>query len=422
MVALIKRHDFRDFRALTGLLLAATLLFPASLGAEENFLRAYKDGLAAFESRDWEAAAEKMREAVAGRSEESGRLLKKGYMRRYLPHYYLGMALAELGECSGALESLAESERQGVVQRRKLYDDLVRSRERCEGQVQLAEQIGPLKRQLTELESRVRKTASLAQDPQLQPVWTEGSPSLASLQSSFQSHVRQARTLLDELESGAGSDLLKKAETSLAQAREDLQHFDREAAARRTQVASRPPRPEKPKAEDSGRALTQQTAKAAELLEATADAAELQDLRADLERLHERARQDPPKAGTPAFDQLLADLERSHRALERALDRPPQDLDLAARAFLDGDYPRVVEGLSAVEFEEPRAQAHVHLLRAAALFALHHIRHEEGLLSDARAEARAALAVEPGLTLPERFFSPQFRELFETLDGPNPEE
>lgn len=117
------------------LLLLGLLLDPSLLGAEGGFLEAYKQGLKALDNRQWELAAEKMREAVAGRSEESLRLPKKGYLRKYLPHYYLGVALFELGDCAGALESWAESERQDVVTRRQgVYDDLRRDREQCQTQ------------------------------------------------------------------------------------------------------------------------------------------------------------------------------------------------------------------------------------------------------------------------------------------------
>ena len=279
MVALRGRRLSAGSWALGGLLV---LLAPSLLGDSGDFWESYRSGVEAIEAQRWAVAEERMREALAGRSEEDGKLFRRGIPRRYFPHYYLGVALFESGDCAGALESWSESERQGMITRRRnLYGNLLESREECQEQA---------------------------------PVATTRAPIEESVE---------------------------------------------------TERPSRPPPP------------------------ATGG----QSRRVDTE---------PPSR--PAAEPT------------RAVSPPPPELDSAARAFLAGDYPRVIEILGDFEIEEKGAMAHVHLLRSAALFALHRIRNDAELLILARGEAREALSKKPDLGLPERYFSPQFRELLETLD------
>ena len=340
------------------LLFLGWLLFPPHLGADEA-QDAFKAGLKALDNQQWDLAAEKMREASAGRSEEGGRLLTKGGFRRYLPHYYLGVALFKLGDCESALASWAESERQGVVAKRKeLYEYLVRSREQCQDQARLSDQIAFLERQLAGLESEIDRASSLKRDPELQAAWNEGSPSLAERQARASEKLQQAHARLEQARSQADLDLLPGVENLLADARREWQAFGQQAGAQR--AATR-----------SSRAAEEQ--------------------------------QTPPGNGE----------QRLNQPIQEAAS-PPVELDSAVRVFLDGDYPRVIEILESYSAEDTRAAAHAHLLRSAALFALHRIRGDAELLILARGEARAAHAAEPELTLPKRFFSPRFHEFFLT--------
>ena len=342
------------------------LLFPSLLGADD-VQDAYKQGLKAIDDQQWDLAAEKMREALAGRSEESGKLLMKGRFRRYLPHYFLGVALFELGDCESALASWAESERQGVVTKRKgFYGNLVGSRKQCQARARLSDHIASLERQLAGLESEVDRASSLKRDPVLQTAWNKGSPSLAERQARAQDELRQAQAQLEQARSQADLDLLPEVENLLADARREWQAFEQQAEAQRAKTRS------------SRIAETQQA----------------------------------PKGN---------DEQRPDQPVQEAAS-PPAELDSAIRVFLDGDYPRVIEILEDYSAEDTRAAAHAHLLRSAALFALHRIRGDAELLILARGEARAAHAAEPELSLPERFFSPHYRELFQAAIRSDQEE
>ena len=84
--------------------------------ADEVFRR----GMQARDNQQWPIVAQRMREAIALRGQEAteriGARLGIGG-NEYLPYYFLGEALLRTGDCAGAVNSWANSERQGVVQK-----------------------------------------------------------------------------------------------------------------------------------------------------------------------------------------------------------------------------------------------------------------------------------------------------------------
>ena len=109
---------------------AASLL--SARPAPAQYLNAYKAGLDAIEAKDWERADRSMSEALAQRGEEKAKLPVKLFLRPYLPHFYLGYARFERGDCAGALAAWAESERQGVATRLPDFELARRGRKTCE--------------------------------------------------------------------------------------------------------------------------------------------------------------------------------------------------------------------------------------------------------------------------------------------------
>jgi tetratricopeptide (TPR) repeat protein len=77
----------------------------------------FRDGVLAFEKKEWKNAEKFMREAIAGNAKESeGTVSIAGsWFETYVPHYFLARALARQGKCDEALKEFAESERQGVT-------------------------------------------------------------------------------------------------------------------------------------------------------------------------------------------------------------------------------------------------------------------------------------------------------------------
>ena len=108
-----------------------TLISPRS-EAEPDFLSHYKQGVSAIDSERWGHALESMDRAIRGRSDEARRLVRYAYVKPYIPHFYRGLALFKLGNCSGALDAWSTSERQGVVTRLSQFNEQIElARELC---------------------------------------------------------------------------------------------------------------------------------------------------------------------------------------------------------------------------------------------------------------------------------------------------
>ena len=134
MVAVMPKARRFGKHLLMGLALACWS--PAMAPAAE-FVEFYKSGMAAIESQQWTSAAELMRQAIEQQPNSRARVKKALYFRRYLPHFYLGKALLETGDCPGALNAWRESETQGVVQRFPEYQQIAQGRLACDQMVDL---------------------------------------------------------------------------------------------------------------------------------------------------------------------------------------------------------------------------------------------------------------------------------------------
>jgi hypothetical protein len=115
------------------------------------------------------------------------------------------------------------------------------------------------------------------------------------------------------------------------------------------------------------------------------------------------------------LEALESELEAATLALRQATSPPPAALTVAAESFLERDYAGVLVALAASEFSTPRAAAHAHLLRAAAMFSLYHVTggNDESLLEGARTEVLACKRVDPQQIPPIAIFSPSFLAFFQ---------
>ena len=100
-------------------LLLAAVLAPvlAPVVASAQAPPSFREGVLAFEKKEWASAERLMRESVAGNpTEVEGTVRIAGqWFETYVPHYFLARALAKQGKCAEALKEFAESERQGVT-------------------------------------------------------------------------------------------------------------------------------------------------------------------------------------------------------------------------------------------------------------------------------------------------------------------
>lgn len=425
-MAVIRTRRLRLAPLLAPVALAATLLGAPSFEAQEeqSFLEAYKGGVEAVEAEDWPRAERLMRSAVAGRAEEADRLLRHLHLRPYVPHFYLGLALAEQGKCEEALSAFAESERQGVIgtlagEVAVLRDHQARCREALAAAAAGREERRAVADLVAQAEAAAEAVAALASDPALAPGWERGEPSLAARLAEARETIDQARRRMAGADLAAATDLARGALGQLAAIRRETELRRSAAAEARETTAARIET-----VAASGRRLLADTRELAQ------GAPELARRRSAVAETLDRAGDLDPDLPLPDLQELAALLERRTAALRAAAAPPPQELLAAADAWLRGEPETVLELLAGADtadgpYRDPRARAHALLLRAAAAFTLHEAGPDAGgsegtLLAAARQDAATSRQLDPALTPLPSAFSPRFRTLWSTLEPPPP--
>jgi conflict system STAND superfamily ATPase len=101
---------------------------------DNRYRDTYKRAIDAKNRRRWVEARKLFEEALSQNSVESTeRILISGFgnYEPYVPRYYLGLALSNLGDCQGALENWQQSETNGAVKQTNLYATLRSERAKC---------------------------------------------------------------------------------------------------------------------------------------------------------------------------------------------------------------------------------------------------------------------------------------------------
>ncbi len=399
-------------------LIAGMLAVLAAQPARADFLDRYKQGLDAIEKKAWSDAAAAFRAAIAERPEENDRLPKKLYFKRYLPHFHLGVALAELGDCDGALAAWRESERQGVVQRFEEHKRLKEGRNRCGEQLTA---VAALEDALAVSREAVRK-ATEARNAAMAALSAlpAGGDEASSL--TFATREQEANRTLESAREKLAS---AKEKNDLAGARESAELADR--ATRLYNDLSGEVR-------RSGEAAqAQQTAAAGELgslltgaqrtLDSMPVAApyppELSRRRDEVATLIAEGR----RLGTSASPTTVSDwkgrLDAALGRLRKALAGPPAELQEAARLLFAANYQGAVARLAVVAYTERRTQAHALLLRSAARYLLYLEggAKDAALLVGARADLAASRDADAGVKLTRELFSPRFVAFYDQETG-----
>jgi hypothetical protein len=357
-------------RALKPLTLALLALAAFSGVAAADYKDAYKQGVEAVEKSKWADAARLMQEAIAAKSAEGETIRFYGQrFEPYLPHFYLGLALFNSGDCVGALRSWATSESQGAVRKSEQYRTLTKNRGACEAKATsppkptpatpppgpepaaVAQATQAAEAALKRADDAARAVAALQGDPMLGPVWSQDA-ALGPAQERAKEGLATARTKLDTGRKKPDLAQLAEAREAADRVAQQLEGLSSHATRRRTEIASA----SKP---TPGPAPATPTATAT-------------------------------KAPTPP--ELLA----------------------GARAFFGAQYPQTVALLAGADSLPGRAGAQGLMLRAAARHALYLIGGERdtGLLSSAQADARASRRLDPQGVPDPQAFSPRFVELF----------
>jgi hypothetical protein len=274
------------------------------------------------------------------------------------------------------------------------------------------------RREARESLSRSRTAAEAllarARDPEIGRLWDDGDPSPADRHRQALDLLAQAERLLADTTVDAAG--VRRAEATLRQADDVFGavavDLDRASEARKQEIAAK---------DESIEALVAE-AKAA--LARSAYLAPYPRLvgkaRADLEGLIAEAKR--RDLATAHLDGLRARLEKSIESLTVVATAPPDALQNAASAYLEGRHQDVIDSLGDARLAEPRARAHARLLLAASRHALYLEGGEldDELLAAAVEDARACREEGGALAPSARFFSPRFVAFFTESVGAPP--
>ena len=388
--------------------LIALVVQPAAADSKE----ALKLGLEALESNRWADAERFFRAAIAERSEERVNRLRR---IDYLPHYYLGIALSEQGQCRTALGSWSESQRQGEVQKSKLISDLNLRIERCQSQLrQVANAADEVDELVASVSAAADSLATLGQTPELAPRWSAGDHSFASRQQAASESLEAAK---QRLEHGRAKDDLKLLDEARLLADQSLAQFEDTLVMARRSLGE----------------LNAATASALEQLEQAEESARrvlrsIRDLApysrtlglqvATVERNLKEIEVSKSGAGANRLATLRDELTVSLAGLRRAARRPPESLTQAVEAFFSGNYATVLELTEEVAYSrDSRSRSHRCLLRGASQHALWILGGEEDetLRDLACQEIRICVETDSDLVPAVKFFSPRFVQFHSAL-------
>lgn len=96
-----------------------------ALQAQSGFQEAFRDGMAALEQRRWAEAAKQFQRAAQLKADSGENVRLYGVrFESYLPQFFLGRALYELGDLQGAVRAFDASEQAGAVRRTRYFQTL----------------------------------------------------------------------------------------------------------------------------------------------------------------------------------------------------------------------------------------------------------------------------------------------------------
>lgn len=400
----------RRLRLLTVATIGALALGAGALRADYKDL--YKDGVEAAKRGEWAAVEQRMRGAIGERPQEGVRLAAL-FFRNYLPHYYLGLARFEQGDCRSALESWETSSSQGAIQKAaEEWANLQSKRKTCQNRMAEVETAAREARGLLagarDLATRV---AGLARAGELAATWSAGpEPTLATRQ----------RRLADELQA-AETRLARGGETlSVGDVREAGILANQTAAGLQTLLSDATVRRDEVRTALAARrgALQVAAADARRALQAVArltpQPASVTQARSGLETLLRQIDSLPELPDAAEMETLDQQVRAATARIRRLAEPPPESLLAVVDAYLAGNYRGVLEGLDAVP-RDARSRPQICLLRAAASFALWSLGGEQDASLHEAARAAVSECKGLGASAPKptpALFSPRFLEFW----------
>jgi hypothetical protein len=408
----------RRFCGVIAPLVVLALVAPGS-GYAVNPNGAYALGRKAVDRGEWVDAARLLSRALEVDPVETKDTLLSG---AYLPDYYLGLSLYELGDCALAMQHLERSRRRGAVLETRQASTLARMMTACDARERLLAQA---RQEVAAGQLWVDRLEARALDPGASSYWNQGLPP-PRLQ------LREAAGALDRavalLEGRPGPQIGEDADSQVRILTEDRIADAQQIASQVTTLLKELNEDAEGLAVDSTvdrRALMDEVLelrmKAVWAWGATSPRAkgtrpgrDLADRYPIVTRLHlgdsevtvSELRE--VKFQLSSFIEDLGDLPspRPYRA--------PAQLREAVEAYFAGQYDTVLALLEDVTFSDRRAQAHQYLFRAAALYSLYAIgeQPDPDLLRAAQSNVRSCLDVNANFQPLAEAFSPKFIEFF----------
>lgn len=385
-------------RTCAAVMLAAMVLPVASLAQER---RVYQDAVEALQQKKTEQAIAGFREAI-GLDREERKRIGPFSSDPYVPHYYLGEALFQLGDCAGAMRSWDESLSQGVVQELPQNLDLHRSKAVCQNRREVRAQASEADAALTGAAAKVEEVREGIGNPELAE-FLEGFDVGGRLAAVEQQLAKARRDLASAVEAES-LESVKAAAQAARTAESSLAGINREAEGRLEQ-----------RRVEIGARISSLVNAAGSALRSTefldpypSEVARLRQMLGSL--ITAAGRRDELALGD--LVRLAGQLQSVRRRLDVAATPPPDSLMQAAEAFLAGDYSGTVETLAAADLDG-RAAVHAHMLRAAALFSMAgSVTDGDALLEEAKAAVRSCNAADDSFVPSEELYSPRFVAFF----------
>jgi len=361
----------------------------------------YKNAMRAVDAQQWETAIQLLRQAIAIDPEA-----KSGTFRKYIPHFYLGYSLYQLGNCKSALIVWEESYKQGVIQQLKEFGDFQQGVTVCRKRIARQD----LNKDLAEVMGFATALGELRSQPELASAWKEGEPSWDDRLAASEQQLGAARAVLERSDSALSMQDFDRAREYVVAAAQQLEVIQSEARNRYKEV--------KAKIDVRSRLIDMVLEEARQALAATAYLApfppRLGELRSRVERLVAQAEQVEQTADPEAIDDLRLQLSGSLESLKQASTGPPEALLELARAYLSGDYEGVLALVERNKFPAGRQLAHARLFTAAALYTLWvgGGEQDDGLYQAASEAVRSCREEDIALVPLAKVFSPRFTEFF----------
>ena len=421
----------------------------------------YLEGLEALGKSNWAEAERLLSRAAQEEPKPQARMRLYGMrFQTYLPHFYLGKAQYEVGNCEAARMSFSRSLEFGVVNKLAELRELRKLDGECESQAaqsrdmeqRLAEQLQRQIKDQSDRATRILASASAkvqsARSTSGADVWRDQWQSggdLATTATNIETRVQSLRERVNAAREAKDPDQLAGMEQQLTAVenqavafeqsvqrqlrllRQEREERAQERVAQRDQTARQEAERAAQAKAAANASITENVEKATALVSNWPAGMTLGTERQALQALVAEA--------YAAGNATLSELQRLDRRLAAAVNtttaqveawrkelasRPPEALVFATNEYFQGNYERALELIGKMQAENDKARFYQSLFAAAARFQLWTI--AQGSTGDplyrlASNDLRSARRLVDDLELDARVFSPKFIAFAESVSA-----